>query len=328
MLGLRVIGGSMPDSAALSSAQASPRSIRQSVADFVLPPLARKYFGVSGSSAGKRALWDAIFWRSRRFEVATRDGFRIRGTTDDFIQRFIYYFGVWEPHVSAVFECLKEGDVVVDVGANIGYYSLLSSRRVGSTGRVVAIEACPPIFSELSSNVELNRFENIRLVLAAAMAAEGEVEIHLEQNGNIGSTSIIAPTVGKATPFKCPGAPLSKLLSDSEIQKARLVKIDAEGAEFEVLRGAESIMPSLRDDAEFLIEVSPDRLQVMGSSASELFEFMRQFGYYGYQIQNTYSVDEYIQHSSHSNILRPRRLEAVPNDLADVLFSKRDCSSL
>ena len=62
----------------------------------------------------------------------------------DLIQRMILHFGVWEPDVSRVIEqSLAPGDVFVDIGANIGYDTLLASSRVGPTGRVVSIEASP-----------------------------------------------------------------------------------------------------------------------------------------------------------------------------------------
>jgi hypothetical protein len=65
---------------------------------------------------------------------------------DDVIQRYIFYFGVWEPMISHVTEqMLHKGDVYVDVGANIGYCSLLASNCVGGSGRVVSIEASPTI---------------------------------------------------------------------------------------------------------------------------------------------------------------------------------------
>ena len=76
--------------------------------------------------------------------ATTYFGARIYCDPRDLIQRMILHFGVWEPDVSRVIEqSLAPGDVFVDIGANIGYDTLLASSCVGPTGRVVSIEASP-----------------------------------------------------------------------------------------------------------------------------------------------------------------------------------------
>jgi len=111
----------------------------------------------------------ALSHRDHRFVTRTIYGFRCAGTTQDLIQRYIYLFGVWEANLSSwIRSALKPGDVFVDVGANIGFFSLLASQIVGSEGRVVSIEPSPTIFAQLTANVALNRVGNIRLVNCAA----------------------------------------------------------------------------------------------------------------------------------------------------------------
>ena len=83
----------------------------------------------------------------------------------DMIGRRIFLFGVWEPEMTAYVEAtLRPGGVFIDVGANIGYYSMLASRLVGPSGSVVAIEPSPTNFSELKRNIALNHALNIRAI--------------------------------------------------------------------------------------------------------------------------------------------------------------------
>src|SRR5208282_4953475 len=78
------------------------------------------------------------------YMTTTYFGAHMYCNTSDLIQFFIFHFGVWEPDVSRVIERnLDLGDVFVDAGANVGYYTLLGSRRVGPSGKVISIEASP-----------------------------------------------------------------------------------------------------------------------------------------------------------------------------------------
>src|SRR5882757_4827335 len=101
----------------------------------------------------------------RRRIVRARFGARFAVDTQDLIQRYIYMFGVWEPHMTRWLQSrLRPGDTFVDVGANIGYYSILASRLVGDEGRVVALEASPAFHQQLLKQVRLNEGRNVRAV--------------------------------------------------------------------------------------------------------------------------------------------------------------------
>src|SRR5262249_887460 len=133
-------------------------------------PLVRAYIRHMPLTLGKRSIWNRIverFFISRphQFISSTTFGMKVSGDTRDFIQRFIYFFGMWEPCLTCwILEQLAPGDVFIDVGANIGYYSLLASKLVGEFGLVVAIEPSPTIFNTLKNNLALNKARNIRLV--------------------------------------------------------------------------------------------------------------------------------------------------------------------
>ncbi len=92
----------------------------------------------------------------------TSIGFKMHCDTRDFIQRRVFYFNIYEPNLTYyILSRVRSGDHVVDVGANVGYMTLLLSSIVGEIGKVVAIEASPSTFSLLSRNLELNNTQNV-----------------------------------------------------------------------------------------------------------------------------------------------------------------------
>jgi len=148
----------------------------------------------------RRWLWNRVIgpylsWRDYQFVVKTEFGALMEGTTSDVIQRYIYYFGMWEPNVEVFLRArLRPGDIFIDVGANIGYLTLLGAKLVGRQGRVVAIEASNSALEHLKANVARNRFEGlVRCVHAAASDCEGMTTLYEGQRGNMGSASIGLP---------------------------------------------------------------------------------------------------------------------------------------
>ena len=90
-----------------------------------------------------------------------------------------FVFGIWEPNLTNfVQQRLRVGDTFVDVGANLGYYSLLASKLVGALGHVVAIEASPAIAAHLTKNLHLNNATNVRVVNAAAADRAGTLALY------------------------------------------------------------------------------------------------------------------------------------------------------
>src|ERR1051325_5097791 len=118
---------------------------------------ARSWIRYAPTQLGKRWLWEWCFGRYCDFECRTRFNTRMTGNTQDFIQRYLYFFGVWEPDITAwVRSALKPGDYFVDVGANIGYYTVLAARLVRPNGKVIAIEAAEWIHDVLKKHIALN----------------------------------------------------------------------------------------------------------------------------------------------------------------------------
>src|SRR5215203_6887711 len=148
----------------------------------------------------------------------------------------------------------KEGDVVVDIGANIGRYTIISSKRVGANGKVVAIEAHPGNFEMLNSNIKLNRLNNVIPLNYAEYSKETKVKLYLP-SGESGFTkynTIMPNWINAQEKFVEVNAnTLDYLLQLNEIRQEEVnwIKIDVEGAEFEVLKGAINVLSKSKDIA-------------------------------------------------------------------------------
>ena len=157
----------------------------------------------------------------------------------------------------------KQGDIVVDIGAHMGRYTIISSKRVGANGKVVAIEAHPSNFEMLNSNIKLNQLTNVIPLNYAAYSKETKIKLYLpdEESGYTMHHSIMSNYV--FTKYKdktedkfveVSANTLDYLLQLNEITDVNWVKIDVEGAEFEVLKGASNVLSKSKDIA-LLIEV-------------------------------------------------------------------------
>jgi FkbM family methyltransferase len=149
--------------------------------------------------------------------------------------------GVYEPvELGLVLSWLRPGGVFVDVGANIGCYSLPAADAVGSAGRVIAIEASPTIQPYLERNVAMNAMRNIDLVALAVGDRQGTVPFHEAPSHSFGMGSI-APQFG-IPPVEVSISTLDNVLETRGIARVDAIKVDVEGFELAVFRGAEKTL--------------------------------------------------------------------------------------
>lgn len=305
-----------------------PRSWPKERAALMVLHGCRLYFRSNPTTLAKKLLWRLcarhINWRGIEVTSTTSFGARLRCLSTDILQAYILYFGVWEPNLTAFLQRrLQPGDVFVDVGANIGYFSLLASRRVSPHGSVVAIEASPSIYRALLGALGLNGVDNVRAVNVAAGRESALVDVYLANNQNLGATSTMRSR-GRALEARVRSEPLATILRKDELSRARIVKIDVEGAEVDVLQGILSDMSAFPQNTEFVVEMSPAAIRAQGASPEELLQQFSAYGYHPYELVNDYSPEAYFRRSD----VPPRRLRHTVDDQTDIVLSRVDAESL
>jgi FkbM family methyltransferase len=155
--------------------------------------------------------------------------FYCRINKDDFI--------VMTRHEDVIIEHFrpKEGDVVVDVGAHIGRYTIIASKQVGPNGKVIAIEADPSNFEMLNRNIELNRLANVTTLNYAAFSKEAKIKLYLPGRDIFTKYNTIMSNWVWVKPedrfVEVDGNTLDNLLQQIGLRQVNWIKIDVEGAE-------------------------------------------------------------------------------------------------
>lgn len=163
-----------------------------------------------------------------------------------------FVYGTWEPNVvQAVTSAVKPGMSIVDVGAHIGYYTLLFAKCAGPAGHVVSFEPFPANFAVLQKNVRLNQLKSVEVFAEALFSHTQGIVINVPGGpANPGDASIRSIEGGK--PLPVPTATLDSFCASSSF-RPDFIKIDVEGAEYDVLIGGQDVVARFRP--KMLIEL-------------------------------------------------------------------------
>jgi len=187
-------------------------------------------------------------------------------------------YGVLETKI--IKDEIKSGDIVLDLGAHIGYYTLLFAKYVGSTGKVFAFEPEPSNFSLLKKNISENNYTNIIVEQKAVSDSNSKIDFWIGQDSS-GANRIYKPEKTNTQKFKKSSVDCIKLddyFSNSEFfSKINFIKMDLEGAEYKALLGMHSLLQN--DNISILTEFSPNSLDDAGSSPSKFFDLFLNEGF-------------------------------------------------
>jgi FkbM family methyltransferase len=254
-----------------------------------------------------------------RFTVGTEYG-RFTGDSSDMLSQYVYYLGQWEPEISRLIkQRLRSGDTFVDVGANTGWFTLLGANSVGPTGRVVAIEASPANFLRLKKNVSNNRLGNVRLVNEAVWSSQRLLALFQGPASHSGISTVVPSFAERQRcelASQIPARPLPEILNPDEIATLRILKIDVEGAEREVVLGLEPMLNSVPDDLEIFLELNPTEYDV-----ELLLRPLRKRGFRVWIIPYQYQTEYCLNYSA----LQRRDFEELldtPKQQVNVLVSR------
>lgn len=200
----------------------------------------------------------------------------------DYVSAEILRTGTWEPDSWDAIRPYLTGDAVfVDVGAHIGYYSLKAAAALGARGRVIAVEPNPPTVKELQHNISASNASKVHVYPVACSDRESTLTLYSAPRANTGQTSLsranAGQTGGVAAEYRVRGRPLDAIVLDDGVRRVDVIKIDVEGAETLVLRGAQWTLD--RFHPVVIVELIEQQLQAMGTSSAELRRLMTSHGY-------------------------------------------------
>lgn len=208
-------------------------------------------------------------------QIREFDGIRMALDLREYVQRRIYYGAYEVAEASFVRRLVRERDVIVDVGANVGYFTLQAAAAAGRHGRVHAFEPVPPNAAALEDNIRLNGFSQVTVNRVAVADRAGTMTLGLrtdeEEASGIGAggTSGHYSEGGPRLSAIAPVTTLDAYLADAGVEHVRLVKIDVEGAEPRVLSGLATTFSHRPPDA-VMVEINEEALARYGATTKDV----------------------------------------------------------
>jgi FkbM family methyltransferase len=244
----------------------------------LLDRLAAAYFAQQVVDRGKSAVGRRLRPHLGRIRCRTSWGMWFDADPVDLIQYSVLTTGEWEPEETAALRrLLRPGDVVYDVGANVGYFTLLAAHLVGASGHVYAFEPNEQVLPRLRHHLAINDLHNVTVVPVALADRDGHASFHAVGGANSGMSSLRADVSGDHT-TTVELARLDSVVSARRLRPPDVVKMDIEGAEYRALAGMEATCASA-GALSLLVEVSDRFLRQAGGSEDELLALLERFGF-------------------------------------------------
>ncbi len=206
----------------------------------------------------------------RSLLIELEPGLFIRPLGLSTLEREIILTGNHEPETIQAFAALlAPGMTVIDLGANIGQYTLVAARRVGPLGRVYAFEPTPSLAEHARRNLELNGLENATVHAVAVSDAPGRVTLHSVEarrtEHELDRQWLFADPKG----LDVPTVTLDGFVAEQSVRAVDVIKMDIEGAELQAFRGAETLLTGA-DPPVLVLELNPKTLEYSGHTPDDL----------------------------------------------------------
>jgi FkbM family methyltransferase len=200
-------------------------------------------------------------------------------------------FGTYEPGLRAILGALLgPGAVAMDVGANVGWHTLLMAKRVGDQGRVLAVEANPSVRARLADNVSINGFAHVDIVPCALAAREGQVEFYgpAEDDADSGNGHVVSEAdQSREGVFTVETRTLDAVVAAAGLERLDAIKIDVEGYEWPVLQGAGTTLA--RFHPHVIFEYVEEYAGRGGATPDTLMDFFERQGYRLFALRRDWS---------------------------------------
>lgn len=213
---------------------------------------------------------DVLRLKRRPFVAVTRDGLKVEISPGGG-ESFTFYEIVLNRDYFRGGVTLKPGDTVVDVGSNIGCFSILAGSMVGPSGRVIAFDPMPPMLERLVANARLNDLRNVQGRCVAIDEKEGTLTLRwTHKNDRASAYMLDGPTLGTTT---SPCWTMDQVFRECRIDRINLLKIDCEGSEYGIF---ESLSP---ESAGRIDQIAMEVHPMEGKSPEALRRRLEELGF-------------------------------------------------
>lgn len=233
-------------------------------------------------------LLDAHFVSNDKFIGKLSESLKIYYYKDSILSRYIYK-GFEKDEIIFLCKYLKQGDTFLDLGANIGLFSLYAAEIVTETGNIHSFEPTPKTYSRLIENIELNNFQNIIITNNIGLSSNnGVLKLNVSTDGHDAWNTFVQQSEMKfENNIEISVEKLDDYLDSKKLSpdKIAFVKMDVEGWEMEVVKGAKKLLQD-NNAPIFMVEFTESNLFAAGTNCYELYDVFASYGYKWY----TYDV--------------------------------------
>lgn len=284
------------------------------------------------------------FFSRNKCVVLDVNGFKMWiNIRDKGIHRQLFLYGKREPFCTDYLMnsgVLKEGDVVLDIGANMGYYVLIESNLVGDLGKVYAIEPVSSTIKALKRNIKLNNCENVEIFRVAVGDKGGKSSVYISDRSNLSAMERILTAGNIIGVEEVDVLTVDSFLEDKNIPD--LIRMDVEGYEYNIVRG---MTKTLQENTKILMELHPHKLSK--EQMEEMFEILKannfkvKFAVYDHAVKENMILQSLMQKLGDelplifldmtidelSDLVQTVRIQDLPAICPHVLFSKDEDAS-
>jgi FkbM family methyltransferase len=222
--------------------------------------------------------------------ISVRRGIKYELQMNQHLDYSVYYDLTNDATRLKLYSLIKPGDIVLDVGTNIGEVLLNCAQIVGGSGKVFGFEPHPVTYDKLMRNINLNRFNNLEVFPVGLSEKHQKYEMYEVIPGNMGANRVLQQAPENASrSLTIDTLPLDEWIEENKIARVDFIKIDVEGFEWAVLQGAKETLQKFRP--VLFIELIDEHLRNHQVTASDLVGFLLNSGYEVFRAEDDLKVE-------------------------------------
>lgn len=213
----------------------------------------------------------------KTYRSCRRYGINYRLDISDY-QNWVLYFYSKADSSFGVLPYINKGDIIFDIGGNIGQTAMMMAKQAGQDGYVYSFEPFPATYNNFEYNLELNpSIKNISPVKIAFGSVPGSLQMYADCETNSGANRMLPGSLQAENTETVPVTSIDKFMGENAISRLDFIKIDVEGFEMEVLKGAYATLKKYKP--RLFVELDDANLKNQGSSAAGVCSYLAELGY-------------------------------------------------